>query len=277
MRIHLTLWAGLALLLAATTVGILINMNGVNAALVDSQRHYHATVTLTAANPLQIISTAQNSDYWIRIQTGTDITYLKGKEPCTQCNPAQESSFFQMPRLYVDGQRFWIQIQVSDMEVHLRPQSASMQLQYELIISPALPKTELSAEDLSKVQDALAPFGFLSMPVTSLTLDPLTTSSKIQPPAGVQIDSVLYGLISAPDWNDYAQLNGITLSGLRARVLIELTSPDIQLPDSLDLVVESRSDNFVRVQAPVYRLAELASQPGVKFVRLPNNPQPPGS
>ncbi|MBI1729688.1 hypothetical protein HY229_01305 [Candidatus Acetothermia bacterium] len=277
MKAQFTLWAVLTLLLAAPAVGIVSDTNGASAALVDSQRHFHATVTLTAVNPLQVISTAQNSDYWIRIQTGTDITYVKGKEPCTQCNPAQESSFFQMPRLYVDGQHFWIQIQVSDMEVHLRPQSASVQLQYELIISPALPKTELSAEDLGKVQDALAPFGFLSTPITALTLEPLITSAKIQPPDGVHIDSVLYGLVSAPDWNDYAQLNGIALSGLRARVLVELAAPDAQLPDSLDLVIESRSDNFVRVQALIYRLAELASQSGVKFVRLPNNPQPPGS
>ena len=79
----------------------------------------------------------------------------------------------------------------------------------------------------------------------------------------------------APDWVDYASTNGIDLSGLRAVVIVELRSPEAELPDGLNLVVEARNGGLVRAEALIHRLADLARDPQVAFVRLPSRPQPP--
>jgi hypothetical protein len=144
-----------------------------------------------------------------------------------------------------------------------------------MIVSPKLPKTELAAEDVEQIVTTLTPFGVLPTQTASLKFELLIPQAKPVPPEDVRLDSVLYGLMLAPDWNDYAREHVLALSGLRVRVLIELATPGAPLPEGLDLVIEGRSTRFVRAQALIHQLAELARDPAVAFVRLPSRPQPP--
>jgi hypothetical protein len=239
---------------------------------VQVQRHYRALLPAPAVSSLQIVQTAQQLGYWIRIQTGLDVTYLKGQTPCSTCEPSQEDSFFTPPRLYVDGPWFWLHQDEPEWQLHLRPSAQAGQ--YELIVSPKLPKMTLSDDDLGAIREKLTPFGVLPAGANGLKLEPYLPPVKPEPPEEARLDSVLYGLVLAPDWNRYARERGIELSGLRARVLIELNAPDTQLPETLDVQIEAQSGQLVRAQVFIHQLVQLAQAPAVTFVRLPSRPHP---
>ena len=274
MRVHTAFWIGM-LLLAGATAGFFNMYNMASAATVDTERHYRAELTLGAVNTAQLILAAQQESYWVRIQTNTDVTYLNGTEPCNACDPSQEDLFFQAPSLYVDGGNFRIRLEETEWKLSIRPRESQMSGAYELIVSPVLPQTELTTEILEAIDAALQPLNALSQSVQALSFNEIIQTGKVQPPDGANIDSVLYAITQAPNWDVYAQLNGISLSGLRVDVLVELADPNLELPESLDLVIESRSSNFVRAAVLIHRLADLASLEGVTFVRLPSTPQPP--
>lgn len=275
---HHALWLGLATLIAGTMAGLWTGTRPeapMGVANVETQRHYHAYLAQPTVNIVEVIQTAQELNYWIRIQTGADVTYLQGEMPCPTCDPAQEAQFFRPPRLYVDGSDFWIHLDEVDWTLHLRPAAHSAS-SYELVVSPKLPKTQVTAEDLANIRATLAPFGVLPDQGAPLEFEPLIPPTKPEPPEGTRMDSVLYGLTLAPDWVDYARRSEIGLSGLRAKVIIELASAGADPPGDLDLVIESRSDELVRAQVLIHQLVELARRPSVAFVRPPSRPQPAG-
>ncbi len=274
MRINLALWLGMVLLaLGSWAAQWAPTASSAGAAIIEAQRHFRALLPPQPVDILNVIWAAQSLDYWIRIQTGLNVVYLKGQRPCTACDPLQEAQFFVPPQLYVDGQHFWIRLDEESWQLALRP-ARELPTRYELIVSPKLPKTTLNPEDVSAIVATLRPFGVIPSQTESFSLEPLIPPAKPEPPEGVRIDSVLYGLITAPDWKAYALQNGIELSGLRARVLVELEA-GASLPEGLDLVVEERAAERVRVQALIHRLEELAKDPAVAFVRLPSRPQSP--
>lgn len=244
----------------------------VGGAVVEAPRHFRALLPSVPANVVEIVQTAQQLGYWIRIQTDGNVTYLRGTTPCSACDPAQEAAFFAPPWLVVDRQWFWLHLDEPDWALHLRP-SGQQTGSYELIVSPKLPKTELTDEDLGRIQQALAPFGLLP-PADPLAPEPYIVPAKPAPPEGVRLDSVLYGLTLAPDWAAYAREKGIERSGLRVRVVIERSAPGAMPSPALELVVEAESERLIRAQALIHRLVELARDPAVGFVRPPTRPQP---
>ena len=275
MRVHLAaLWVGVALLAFSQLFGFMMETSSAagSAAVVGAQRHFRAILPPQSTDVLSLIQTAQGLDYWIRIQTGLDVTYLKGVMLCAACNTAQEEQFFTPPQLYVDGQSYWLRMDDLNWRVNLRP-SSTVPMSYELIVSPKLSREELTAEDLREIASLLRPF--VNTPIESLSFEPLLPPSKPEPPEGVKMDSVLYGLTLSPDWKDYATTNGIELSGLRAAVIVELSSADAELSAGLNLVIEAQSSGQLRAQALIHRLADLSRDPAANFVRLPNRPQPP--
>ena len=278
MKAHYVLWFGLGAALLALALSpdpppkeygyAAVGGSGI----VEAQRHFRALLPSMPINVLEIVRTAQQLGYWIRIQTDTNVTYLHGTTPCSACDPTQEATFFVPPWLTVDRQWFWLYLDEPGWALHLRP-SGQQTGSYELIVSPKLPKTELTDEDLGQIQQALAPFGLLPQ-TASLTLEPYIVPAKPAPPEGVRLDSVLYGLTLAPDWAAYVREKGIERSGLRVRVVIERNSPGAMPSPALELVVEAQSDRLIRAQALIHRLVELARDPAVAFVRPPSRPQP---
>lgn len=276
MNTRWILWIGGILLMLSLNLAPPEPSASVNADVVETQRHFRALLPAPTTSIVGIVQAAQQLDYWIRIQTEADVTYLKGAMPCASCDPAQEEQFFVPPRLSVDGRWFWLQLDEPGWQLHLRP-SAQLLGSYELIVSPQLPQTALTSGDLDQITAMLTPFGVLPAQTASLELEPYIPLAKPEPPADARLDSALYGLTLAPDWAAYASENGIERSGLRVRVLIELSSPDASLPEALELVIEARSTRLVRAQALIHRLVDLARDPAAAFVRPPSRPQPAGT
>lgn len=249
-------------------------VGGSNDSALLAGQSYRTALPPTTTDMVHIVMAAQDLDYWIRIQQGLDVTYLKGKTPCSACDPTHEAVFFQMPQLYVDGPLYWIRLDEPKYRLNLRPAAEGQKATspYELVVSP---KVDLGGDDLQGLLTQLAPFGVAPTQTSALSFEAIAVPSKPQPPADARLDSILYGLMIAPDWRDYAVGHGIDLAGLRARVIIELTSPGA-LPQAADLLVEARSDSLIRALVPIAQMLVLARDPAVSLVRLPNRPQAAG-
>lgn len=235
-------------------------------AAVSEQAQFRATFDAPSASVVEVIQQAQASDYWVRIQTGQDVTYFKGDESCPSCDPANEAEFFQRPQLIADGEMFWLRLANDRWELNLRP-AADATGTYALFVAPRLPDTELSDEMLTQVDDALAPFNVLPNDATSLDFAAYSQPSDPEPPQGLNLAPVLYGLLNAPDWTEAAAERDVTRSGLRAVVEAELSSSSAELPSDLDLIVESRSGDTAQVQVLIPQLDDLAENPNIREVR----------
>jgi len=233
---------------------------------VGDRPTFRATVPTPDAGVVQLIEQAQSADYWVRIQTGQDVTYFKGSESCPSCDPANEAEFFQRPQLIADGEMFWMRLATESWALNVRP-SADSAGTYELFVTPRQPNTELTDEMLSEIGDALAPFNVLPSDASALGFAAYSQPSDPQPPQGVAMTPALYGFLQAPDWAEAASERGVARSGLRAVVEVELSSGSAELPSGLDLVVESRSGTTAQVQALIPQLDDLARAAGVRMVR----------
>ena len=73
-----------------------------------------------------------------------------------------------------------------------------------------------------------------------------------------------------------SQADGVRLSsgpdGQMVQVVLEMASADTPPPQGLGIVVETTYDNLIQARVPVPSLGAIASDEGVKFVRLPFMP-----
>ncbi len=233
---------------------------------VGDRPTFRATVPTPDAGVVQLIERAQSADYWVRIQTGQDVTYFKGSESCPSCDQANEAEFFQRPQLIVDGEMVWMRLAAESWTLNFRPSADSADT-YELFVAPRQPNTELTDEILTQVDEALAPFEVLPGDATSLDFAAYNPPSDPGPPQGVAMTPALYGFLQASDWTVAASERGVARSGLRAVVDVELSSGSAELPSDLDLVVESRSGDTARVQALIPQLDDLARASSVQNVQ----------
>lgn len=96
------------------------------------------------------------------------------------------------------------------------------------------------------------------------------TDVPAQPP---ELESVLYGLVTADNRTAYAANRDLTLREGRVEVTFEL-QPGTEIPPAFDLTVETRHEELVQAFVPVSELIPLAEHENVKFVRAPRRPVP---
>jgi len=233
---------------------------------------YRAVFALPQPDISAIAARAQQLGFWIRVQYGPQVAYFHGGELCSECQPEAEASFFEFPQLYLDGELFLARLDEPRYRLIIRP-SAELAGMYELLISP---KVELALSELESEA-----YGWLDrlaiQPGSSLSFTELVPQEKPRPPEGVRLDSLLYALVVAPDWHDFAEARGLELSGLRIRVIVELAEPGVvPHPQGYHLWEEARSGELMRVLVPVSELLRLAQDPAVEFVRLPYRPHEAG-
>ena len=231
---------------------------------------YKATIPLPEPDISTITARAQGLGFWIRIQQGVEVMYLHGTELCGSCVPAAEESFFGFPQLYLDSALFLVRLDEELYRMVIRP-SAELNGSYEVVVSPK------GSMDRSAVERAgqswLQELGIVQ--TAPLEFVELAPQEKPQVPAGVRLDSLLYALAIAPDWHNFARARGISLLGLRIRVIVELVNPQV-VPQGYHLLEEARAQELMRVLVPVSELIRLARDPAVKFIRLPYEPHEAG-
>ncbi len=241
--------------------------------------YYKALLPQTASfNIAKIIEGAKGLGFWIRVQEGLIITYFKGSELCASCDPLKEQEFFKMPSLYVDAGLFLVRMDEPKLFFNVRPlvgsaaaSAAGPPPQYEIVVNPKVNLEAKEAEDL--IVGKLLQLSVLESAIP-LSFELLRLQSKPKPTGGLPLDSTLFALTQAPDWHLFAARNNIELSGIRARVLIELKTPDAQLQGTANVIILARSaSGLLRALVLIPELIEVAKDPAVKFVRLPSRPQ----
>ena len=239
--------------------------------ILTAGSYYRVVLPQTASfNVPKIIEGAKRLGFWIRMQEGLIVTYFKGSELCTSCDPLKEPEFFRTPSLYVDAGLFLVRIDEPKLFFNVRPVVGSKG-SYEIIANPKANLEAKEAEDL--IVGKLLQLGVLESAIP-LSFELLKTQDKSKPPAGLPLDSTLFALTQAPDWHLFAARNNVELSGLRARVIIELKTPDAQLQSTANIIILSRSaSGLIRALVLIPELIEVAKDPAVKFVRLPSQPK----
>lgn len=85
-----------------------------------------------------------------------------------------------------------------------------------------------------------------------------------------KLESVLSQLISADNPQEFAQAHDLYMQNGKVRVVVELTNKNALLPDYV--LDETRYENNVQTLVPIEKLAALAEDSNVTFIRAPLKP-----
>ena len=171
--------------------------------------------------------------------------------------------------LLIDSNRFYLR-EIGEAYIFtVRPAEVG----YELVINP---QQELSINDtLASVLMALQQIGILGNEV-NLEYASFAKADLKGPaaPAGVFIESTLYGLMVAEDWFVYAAAKGFTQVGLRVEIVAEKVPGGVLDAEFIDYVVEE-TESLVKLLLPIDKLLVLARSSSIGYVRIAYQPAVP--
>jgi len=171
--------------------------------------------------------------------------------------------------LLIDGSRFYLREISEAYTFTVRPAEVG----YELVINP---QQELSVNDtLASILMDLQQIGILGNEV-NLEFASFAKADLKGPaaPAGVFIESTLYGLTVAEDWFSYAAAAGLTQVGLRVEIVAEKVPGGVLDAEFVDYVVEE-TESLVKLLLPIDKLLALAKSSSIGYVRIAYQPAIP--
>jgi len=171
--------------------------------------------------------------------------------------------------LLIDGSRFYLREVGETYTYTVRPAEVG----YELVINP---QQELPVNDtLASILIGLQQIGILGNEV-NLEFAAFAKADLKGPaaPAGVFIESTLYGLTVAEDWFAYAVAEGLTQVGLRVEIIAEKVPGGVLDAEFVDYVVEE-TESLVKLLLPIDKLLTLAKSSSIGYVRIAYQPVVP--
>lgn len=242
---------------------------GVSSSL-DGGQAYQADLEMSAGLDLaELQSRAQALGWWVRIQNDFEVAYFQGADACKDCDSTVEDQFFTLPQLIVDSGFFALRLDTEAFRVNVRPKTDASGA-YEAVV---VMKNTLSSElVIQRLDEELTRLGLDVGANLAFAALPLNTKSKTPVPDGLALEETLFRLLQAPDWYDFAALQGLSLSGLRVRAVVELADAQTQ-PGNVNLLLEQSASDSFRAQVLIPQLLTLARDPAVQRVRLPLQPQ----
>ena len=171
--------------------------------------------------------------------------------------------------LLVDGSRFYLREIGEAYTFTVRPAEVG----YELVINP---QQELSINDtLTSILMTLQQLGIPSIEV-NLESSSFAKADLKGPaaPAGVFIESTLYGLTVAEDWFAHAAAKGLVQVGLRIEIIAEKVPGGVLDAEFADYVVEE-TESLVKLLLPIDELLTLAKSSSIGYVRIAYQPAVP--
>jgi len=213
-----------------------------------------------------LIDTARGEGYTVIVRSADVLEAYRGD---TETLLEESVLLDDRPLLYVDRGELLVSLADTDYDLTLRPGAEG----YDLVISPN--RAILIGETFGSALTQLYNLGVVGSSVGAATPQAYEKQplKGPPPPAGVPLDSDLYGLVIAESWFAYAALHGMTRDGLRVEVVGE-KNPGAILPAGFrDFLVEE-TDLLARLRVPIHRLLELASSGAFRLVRTAYEPQP---
>ena len=171
--------------------------------------------------------------------------------------------------LLVDDSRFYLREIGEAYTFTVRP----AEIGYELVINP---QQDLSINDtLASILMALQQIGILGNDV-NLEFASFAKADLKGPaaPAGVFIESTLYGLTVAEDWFAYATAKALTQMGIRVEIIAEKVPGGVLDAEFVDYVVEE-TVSLVKLLLPIDKLLTLAKSSSIGYVRIAYQPVVP--
>jgi len=170
--------------------------------------------------------------------------------------------------LAIDSGRFLLRVVGESFTYAVRSATSGI----ELVFSPTTAQaTESVISILLELQSLGAIGGEIDFAYRAYARDALKGP---EPPVGARIESDLYWLTVAEDWQAFAAARGLTLVGLRVEVIAELL-PGRAVPERFIPYVTSESESLARFHLPIDELIPLASSGVVDLVRAPYEPVAP--
>ncbi len=171
--------------------------------------------------------------------------------------------------LIVDSGRFYLRQAMESYTYTVRPAGTD----YELVVNP---QVDVSInETLATILTSLVDINILGNDV-NLEYASFAKADLKGPasPAGVPIDSTLYGLVVAEDWFAYSNANALTQTGLRVEVVAEKI-PGAALDAQFEEYVLDESSSLAQLLLPIDQLLTLAQSSSIGYVRLAYQPTAP--
>lgn len=242
-------------------------LNGTDVPTSFAPSHYYIlslgemSVDLSA-----LIQTTQSAGYSvIQYDDDTATVYRGGEAVDMDVATALADEYL----LLVDGSRFYLREIGEAYAFTVRPAEVG----YELVINP---QQELSINDtLASVLMTLQQIGILGNEV-NLEYASFAKADLKGPaaPAGVFIESTLYGLTVAEDWFAYAAVKGFTQVGLRVEIVAEKVPGGVLDAKFVDYVVEE-TESLAKLLLPIDELLPLARSTSIGYVRMAYQPTVP--
>jgi hypothetical protein len=234
---------------------------------VFSSTHYYIlSLGEMSMEPSALIQATQSAGYTIILYEGSEASvYRQGELAVADL----QSALADTSVVLVDGSQFYLRQANEPYTFTVRPSGSG----YELIISP---QQELPINDtLTSILIALQEIGILGNDV-NLDFASFAKADLKGPasPAGVRIDSTLYGLTVAEDWFAYASAKGLIQQGLRVEVIAEKVPGGVLDSQYVEYVSEE-TETLVKLLIPINNLVALASSSPIGYVRIAYQPVVP--
>jgi hypothetical protein len=258
---------GKTILFLLLGLALALPLHGADVPATFASTHYYIlslggmSVDLTALQ-----QTAQSAGYTIIQYDGDEaFAYRAGEAAAVDTVVALADSTL----LLVDGSRFYLRETSESYNFTVRP----AEIGYELVINPS---QDLSVNDtLASILMGLQQIGILGNEV-NLEFASFAKADLKGPaaPAGVPIDSTLYGLTIAEDWFAYAAAKGLTQVGLRVEIVAEKLPGGVLAAEFADYAVEE-TESLVKLLLPINELLALAKSSSIGYVRIAYQPSIP--
>ncbi len=100
--------------------------------------------------------------------------------------------------------------------------------------------------------------------------DNVSTGAANEKAANPKLDQVLYQLATSKDPKAFAIQKGINMSGESVRVIITVAD-GADIPGEFHVIIEQRDKNIIQALVPVNELLDLANEPGVSYIKVPES------
>ena len=258
---------GKTFLFVLLALALALPLHGADVPATFSSTHYYILSLGEMSIDLSILTeTAQSAGYSIIQYDGDSASAYQGSETAAidVATALADDSV-----LLIDSSRFYLREIGETYTFTVRP----AEIGYELVIKPS---QELSInETLASILMGLQQIGILGNEV-NLEFAAFAKADLTGPaaPAGVFIDSTLYGLTVAEDWFAFATAKGLTQVGLRVEIVAEKVPGGELAAEFIDYVVEE-TDSLVKLLLPINELLTLAKSTSIGYVRLAYQPSVP--
>ena len=258
---------GRMILLVLFVLALAFPLHGADAPTSFAATHYYILSLGEMAVDLSALSqTTQSAGHSVIQYDGDTASVISGGEAVDMDAATALADEYV---LLIDGSRFYLREIGEAYTFTVRPAEVG----YELVINP---QQELSVNDtLASILMDLQQIGILGNEV-DLEFASFAKADLKGPaaPAGVFIESTLYGLTVAEDWFSYAAAARLTQVGLRVEIIAEKVPGGVLDAEFVDYVVEE-TESLVKLLLPIDKLLALAKSSSIGYVRIAYQPAIP--